>query len=326
MNTKLHLSLFTILRFTCVTITLIVVVRLVIYLLKRMWRKQKYKSVWTPIDSVDRRSNLSYDEFVREYASVGKPVIITDAMKDWKASTKWTLDFFRSEYGSITSLVRDVSNGTHGENPPVDMTVAEYLDRMTAGDCDKFLYLRSWHISSTPELYEDYKVPVYFPDWLKLLPQKLLNKYGLDFTSLFIGAKDTSIGLHSDILDTPGWVVLISGRKKIVLFTPDQEDFLYGGQVNVFNPNLQKFPLYVNTMPVEVNLEPGEILYIPPRWFHQVKNLENSISLNGNCLNEWCSEIAFEAARKEAPIKGIILPLILEFPWIGKALFVTELL
>ena len=326
MDTQLALSFSTILRFTCVTITLVVVVRLVIYLLTRMWRKQKYKLQWTPIRSADRRSNLSYDEFVREYASVGKPVIIADAMKDWKASTKWTLNFFRSEYGSINSLVRDVSNGTLGENTQVDMTVAEYLDRMTTGDCDEFLYLRSWHISSIPELCEDYQVPVYFPNWLKRLPQKLLSKYGLDFTSLFIGAQDTSIGLHNDLLDTPAWVALISGRKQIVLFTPDQEDFLYGGQVDVFNPDFKKFPLYVNTTSVEVNLEPGEILYIPPRWYHQVKNLENSISLNSNFINECCSEVVFKNAREEAPIKGRILPLILEFPWIGKALFTTGLL
>ncbi|MEH2178715.1 cupin-like domain-containing protein [Nostoc sp.] len=320
MNVQLPFYLFTIIRFTFVTITLIVVVRLIMYLLTRMWRKQKYKLVWTSIYSVDRRSNLSYDEFVREYASVGKPVIITDAMKDWKASTKWTLDFFRSECASI-------SVGDFGvENPLMDMTVAEYLDRTTAADCDKFLY-RAWPISSFPKLYEDYKVPVYFHDWLPRLPQKPLNNYfGYLLTILFIGAKDTSIGLHKDGLDMPSWIALISGRKKIVLFTPDQEDFLYNGQVDVFNPDYKKFPLYVNTTPVEVNLEAGEIIFVPIRWFHHVINIENSISLASNFINEWCSEIVFEAVRNEAPIKGKILPLILEFPLIGKALSTTGLL
>lgn len=82
------LSFSNIIKLIFATITLSVVISLVIYLLKRMWRKKKSKLVWTPISSVDRRSNLSYEEFVREYASVGKPAIITDAMKDWKASTK----------------------------------------------------------------------------------------------------------------------------------------------------------------------------------------------------------------------------------------------
>ncbi|MGI2902867.1 cupin-like domain-containing protein [Tolypothrix sp. VBCCA 56010] len=82
------------------TITFIFLIPLVIYLVQRM-RYKKCKLVWTPIDFVERRSNLSYEEFVREYASVGKPVIITDAMKNWKASTKWTVDFFRSQYGSV---------------------------------------------------------------------------------------------------------------------------------------------------------------------------------------------------------------------------------
>lgn len=125
------LSFSNIIGLSFVTITLIVVTRLVVYLLKRIWRKNKYKFVWTPISFVERRSNLSYEEFIREYASVGKPVIITDAMKDWKATTKWTIDFFKSEYGSTNFLVTDVRNQTR-----VDTTVADYLDYMSTAKCD----------------------------------------------------------------------------------------------------------------------------------------------------------------------------------------------
>ncbi|MEH2065249.1 MAG: cupin-like domain-containing protein [Nostoc sp.] len=311
--------------FSLMLVTLFFSTRLIIYVLKRMWRKNKYKLIWTPISSVERRSNLSYEEFVRDYANIGKPVIITDSMKNWKAMTKWTIDFFRSEYSSTNFLVTDVRNQTQ-----VDMTVAQYLDQMSADACDNFLYLRSLRISSNPKLYEDYKIPVYFPDWLQKLPQKLLIKYRLDLYDLYIGGKDTSIGLHSDILDSPAWVALIDGRKKIVLFTPDlipdQKDILSYGKDETFNGDVENFPLYANANPVEVILEPGEIIYIPPKWWHHVKNLENSISMNANMINEWSSEIVYSCINQEYSTKGKILPLILEFPWLGRALFAMGLL
>lgn len=82
---QLPLSISDISELIFLAIALIVFIRLIIYLLKRAWHKQKCKLVWTPIDVIERRSNLSYDEFIKEYASVGKPVIITDVMQDWKA-------------------------------------------------------------------------------------------------------------------------------------------------------------------------------------------------------------------------------------------------
>jgi hypothetical protein len=322
---QLSLYLLNIIWLSFVTITLIIVIRFFIYVLKRRWLKNKFQLVWAPVSSVERRSNLSYEEFVRDYASVGKPVIITDAMKDWKAMSKWTTDFFRSEYGSTSFLVTDVRTQT-----PVDMTVAEYLDRMSAGNCENFLYMRSLRIALNPKLYKDYKIPIYFPDWLQRLPQKLLIKYRLDLYDLYIGAKDTSIGIHYDTLDAPAWVSLINGRKKIVLFTPDftpdPKDIVSYGKDETFNGDVEKFPLYAQANPVEVTLEPGEIIYIPPKWWHLVKNLENSISLNANMINEWSSEIVYSCLSKEHPIKGEILPLILEFPWLGRALFAIGLI
>ena len=120
---QLFLLFAKIILFTCLIIFFFVVALLVIYLLKRMWHKQRYKPVWTTISFVDRRSNLSHDEFIREYASVGKPVIITDIVKNWKASAKWTLDFFRSEYVSSKVSVKDCKSKTH-----VDMILANYID------------------------------------------------------------------------------------------------------------------------------------------------------------------------------------------------------
>ncbi|MEH2405968.1 cupin-like domain-containing protein [Nostoc sp.] len=316
MTIESPLSFSEIIGLSFLTIGLIVVTRLVIYLLKRTWHKTKCKLVWMPIDSVERRSNLSYDEFVKEYAFVGKPVIITDAMKDWTAMTKWTFDFFRSKYGAITVNVKEDSTENQGAT-----TIADYINYMTTGNSDRRFYLANWVISDYSELLKDYKEPIYFPNWLQRLPKKLLRKYDFDHPDVFIGHQDTSIGLHKDHLYGSAWLGMIRGRKQIIFFTPDQEEFLYDGKVDVFNPDIKKYPLYAKTNPVEVILEPGEIIYIPSGWWHHVKNLENSIAIGSYLLNEWNSELVFQSVIEKNLIKGHLLPLVLEFPWLIKTLF-----
>ncbi len=38
--------------------------------------------------------------------------------------------------------------------------------------------------------------------------------------------------------------------------------------VDPFSPDLAKFPLYANARPVQINLAPGDALYVPAHWFH----------------------------------------------------------
>ena len=293
----------------------------VTYLLKRVWQKNQFKVSWEPVDEIARRRQLSYEEFVWNYASVCKPVILTDAIKNWPALTKWTLDFFRSTYGSINLTVTDCSEGVRSRNQDITMKLADYLDYLASHDRQRSLYLEELRLSSFPELRQDYHIPVYFPNWLERLPMELQKKYRLERSTVYIGPKDSSIGLHIDSYDLPAWVALISGRKKIKFFSPEQGEFLYGGEVNAFNPDLNQFPQYAHAKSIEAVLEPGEVIYIPPRWWHQVNNLEDSISLNTNILNEYNAELAFQSFRNLAPIKGRLLPLLLEFPWLSNALF-----
>lgn len=324
MSTESSLSFFNINNLSFVAIALLIVISLIIYLLNRQGRSQPCKSVWTPIDFVERRSNLSYDEFIKKYASVGKPVIITDGMKDWQALSKWNLDFFKSKYGSVSYGVKQDKDEIQKT-----ITIADYIDYLTERNANKNeqrLYLANWVVSDFPELLEDYKEPIYFPNWLARLPKKLLQKYEYDNPEIFIGHKDTSIGLHEDPISCAAWLALISGRKKIVFFSPNQKDFLYQGKVDVFNPDLEKFPLYAQAKPVEVILEPGEIIYIPPRWWHHVKNMENTIAMGNLVVNELNIELFFQSLREKNFIIGHLAPLIFKYPSLATALLAIGIL
>ncbi len=85
-------------------------------------------------------------------------------------------------------------------------------------------------------------------------------------------------------------LVQIHGHKKLLLVQPQQSRLLYYpsldlGHVNyspvdVESPDLERFPRFKDATPVELELAPGEVLFIPVRWWHYARALEPTISLN----------------------------------------------
>src|SRR5215467_8291729 len=56
--------------------------------------------------TVDRRSNISRKELIKEYVEPSIPVILTDAAKDWKAMGKFTPEFFLKNYPNLTKEIK----------------------------------------------------------------------------------------------------------------------------------------------------------------------------------------------------------------------------
>lgn len=48
--------------------------------------------------NIERRSGLSFKMFMDEYIIPNRPVILTDASKDWKAYQFFTPDFFKKNF------------------------------------------------------------------------------------------------------------------------------------------------------------------------------------------------------------------------------------
>ncbi len=81
---------------------------------------------------------------------------------------------------------------------------------------------------------------------------------------------------------------VVAGRRRFTLFSPEQVGNLYigplehtpsGAPISVVHPNppdLQRYPRYRGALAAArtAEMEPGDALYIPPLWFHQVEALE----------------------------------------------------
>jgi hypothetical protein len=259
---------------------------------------------------IERAYGLAPDIFYERYLSgCGKPVVVTDALEHWGALSKWTFDLFKSRYGSEMILV---PAGMYSKSKKA-MKLGDYIDYLDApsGRSPGFwidpetkrpraeppeatttpLYLNGWNaFQRHPELMEDVELsPRFVEDWLPLLPPPLRTI--LDeatryiSATVLIGPKGSLSSLHVDFLHTHSYLAQIRGRKRCVLFSPDDSAALYDGRVDPDRPDFERFPLFQKATAFECTLEPGEVLFTPHRWWHHVVGLEKSITVAYNFFN-----------------------------------------
>jgi hypothetical protein len=251
---------------------------------------------------VDRRSGLSFKEFSREYRSVGRPVVILDAIDDWRARSAWTFEFFKSRYGATPVLVHQYKGEKYRQNDATRMLLADYIDGVLSNNWETFPYYirdNSALLSEHPELAADYKYPQYFYDWYSLFPSFMR----LPYPRIFIGPKGAVTPLHMDIWETHGWLSQLAGRKRWILFSPDQRNLLYNFQVEPDRPDLARFPLFKQARPVECTVGPGETVFIPTGWSHWVVSLDPTISLGANYMGPGCFHPCMKNAVAEMLFK-----------------------
>ncbi len=81
------------------------------------------------------------------------------------------------------------------------------------------------------------------------------------------------------------FLVQVVGKKKVVLFPPSDGPNLYlvgdkSSIMDITSPDPSLFPKFSLATPQEAWLEPGEVLYIPALWFHNVAALEFGVAVN----------------------------------------------
>ena len=236
---------------------------------------------------VDRRFGLSVREFKREYQSAGKPVVITGAIEGWRARRSWTFEYFGSRYGETTIEVYHYEDGKYrGDNIEV-VPLADFIDKILTNSWKTFpYYVRDdWKLFlKHTELLADYTVPQYFFDWFTFLPGFMR----LIYPRIFIGPKGAITPLHHDIWETHAWLAQLVGRKRWILFSPNQRELLYNYQVRPEQPDLDRFPLFRGAKPLECTIGPGDIIFVPSGWAHQVTSLDPTISLTHNYMGRGC--------------------------------------
>jgi histone arginine demethylase JMJD6 len=271
---------------------------------------------------IDHREKLSYEEFAKDYLYANKPVIVTDALRDWPALKRWSPEFFKKEFGDMKfSLDEKGKAGYKGNgNSTVEYTMERFIDRvLSSTEADPAPYFRNQVLYELfPALKQDIEpLPEYFlPNWL---PDHYMVKYVGEVLNrgskleLYIGGKGGAFPvLHYDGAGTHAFLMQVYGRKQFIIYPPSQEKYLYPSpekeNLSLVNdldhPDLEKFPLFAKAEPTVFILEPGEMLFIPAHWWHTTKMLTPSISISANVVNQsnWHELVSFVSMRRRNPL------------------------
>jgi hypothetical protein len=206
-----------------------------------------------------------------ETALQGLPLIIEGVVGDWSINS-YKRDDLRHSFGALKVFPR---MGDYVMPLPTEgvtsneMTLLDYLDLIEQAGPTPPPYIgdHSLPISSMCDW------PPYFENW--------------HTPRVWLGPSGTVTRLHCDFEDN--LFAQIWGRKRFLLYPHSARPNLYIEEVHPtlfissFDPeypNYDLYPLARSEEAVECILEPGDLLYLPAGWFHHVKALDFSLSVN----------------------------------------------
>lgn len=238
--------------------------------------------------AVDRIDRPTPEVFYERYARHGIPVIITDLAKEWPImQLNWS--GLREQYGQMLFEVR--SGGDYDGMRRDSMTLSDYIDAVERGE-QLYIANNSLPASLRPAVQR----PPY-------LDQTRYSDRGI---RLWIGGSGSGAHLHRDLTDN--FIVTVLGHKRVVLCAPDQTPRLYSWEVHsalgsckfsALHPDYKRHPAAKDVKFLDVSLNPGDALYIPCGWYHQVENLDLVCSLNF-FLRDSFAELSHWQSRRDA--------------------------
>lgn len=213
----------------------------------------------TPI-SIEPAGTLTAGLFRREYHGRSRPVLVRGHAADWPARRRWNFDFFAREYGSIRVTIRR----SFAETDELRTTIGEYLAGITRNPEPNSYYVANGDFCrECPELRADYEPPAFLPNWFDELPADVFP----GFRWILIGPAGSGSRMHVDVFGTASWNVVLLGEKLWCFHPP--------GELAGESPQT----MYCVQ-------RAGDLVYIPSGWWHAVENLDASICVTENLVDE----------------------------------------
>ncbi|MBD2512752.1 cupin-like domain-containing protein [Nostoc muscorum FACHB-395] len=221
--------------------------------------------------SVPRIGSLDNASF-RRRAQEGLPFVIEGLVKHW-AIADLKPDTLKEQFGKLRVCVRVrdyVEKSFSPERTILNMSLADYFAQIQANSESLPPYLGNQEL---PELTSLCQWPDYYQQYAK--------------PRIWLGPADTITPLHCDYDDN--LFAQIFGEKRFLLYPPHHDEFLYtrkanpalyGSRFDPEAPDYKNLPLAKQAWQVECIVKPGEMLFLPAGWFHHVRSLDFSLSVN----------------------------------------------
>lgn len=224
----------------------------------------------------------SVETFQTKHFTARIPALILDCMDHWPALKNWKqCNYLLSVAGERTVPIEIGSHYTNDNWSQDLVKFKDFLSRQISADrpCDRIEYLAQHNLfDQIPALRKDVLIPEYCCVGT--------SKEAVDIKA-WLGPKGTISPMHYD--PKHNLLCQVFGHKKIILAAPDDSPNLYPHdtemlknttKIDAENIDMEQFPLCSNVRFMNLNLYEGEMLYIPPGWWHYVRSLEKSFSVS----------------------------------------------
>lgn len=251
------------------------------------------------------RATLDRSGFVAEIQPAAQPVVVRGLVSDWPA-VGWGRDSIDTLHARLQESATEAA--VEAFFGPASMGGRFFYSDDFSGfnferhrmPLRRFLdLLRQQSRAAQPaHLYAGaVRMPESLPALLDAHRSPLLDPAQEQLNAIWIGNR-TRIGAHWDWPEN--LIHVIAGRRRYILFPPDQLanlycgpiDFTPAGQplslVDFHAPDLDRFPRFAEALRHArvAELGPGDVLYVPSLWWHHAESLDDY----GVMMNTWWRE------------------------------------
>ncbi len=232
---------------------------------------------------IERRIRLGSEEFLERYYAPARPVIVTDELSHWDAVRLWTPEYLKRKIGPALVEYQDerasdpkfeIHKARHKRQGPFDAFIDAILAKGVSND--------TYMTASNSELNRKALEPL--SGDMGVLDKFLAPNGSSAAGMMWIGPPGTLTSLHHDL--TNNLIVQLVGRKQVKILPASEVGRLHN-QEGVFSRiadledpdlDLERFARLAGARVYDVVLSPGEILFLPLAWWHQVRALDFSVT------------------------------------------------
>ncbi|MBU2581491.1 MAG: cupin-like domain-containing protein [Alphaproteobacteria bacterium] len=254
--------------------------------------------VSTFVEPIDMPSS---QKFVDEFVATNTPAIVRGM--DYSAGS-WTPEALKTSIGDLTALVY----GTLFDLEDIQ-TLEDYIDTWFGleGELEPDVpYVRwynqlkdvefSWGDAAFARVAGFWKAPACLPTSNFVVPVSRAEagtdpvRDAFPYRGLLVAARGARTRMHRDPFCSDAVVCQFYGRKEVALYRPERADELtkqsdgtsFGGFVDVRSEALDRVSVEPD---LHGTVGPGEMVYIPHGWLHDVIAVEDSVSITWNFVH-----------------------------------------
>lgn len=244
-------------------------------------KRTHYKTIIIQDKEIVRIKCPSLEKFKSCYIDLKQPVIIEEAIEFWPAlsTNKWSIDYLLEIAGCRLVPIEIGNSYTDKLWSQKLITLEEFIKNFILKSTNEVGYLAQYNLfDQIQELRNDIVIPTYC---------SLADTENEVDINAWFGPEGTVSPLHHD--PKHNLLAQVMGEKYIRLYDEEFTSMLYPftgklldntSQVDVENPDLNKYPKFSSAPYQECILKTGELLYIPPKCWHYVRSLSVSFSVS----------------------------------------------